>query len=346
MEVDKSQWKVLQQALIEWQDTGKLSKEQATELKKTIVFKQNERQQVAQYFFFIALFCTLLAFGALFLNEKLLERLKHYLSWNDIAIAAIAALLAIVWLWYTGRKRSHISPAVYEIYMVLGGLAILTSLIYTCKYLGIDQTYTAFLSIALPTLLIVSTYMRSSALWIGAIVTSVCWYSSFTVWLSANNLFLGMNYPMRYTLFGLLILGISLLQPKIKPLAFSARITYTAGLVLLFTGLWFVSIFGNFNSITAWQHVRQVHVVPYAVFFALASGLSFYLGIKYKDELARDFGILFLLINLYTRYFEYFWDAMNKGIFFIILAVTFGVLGRWLEKKKRSERKMSPIKEG
>ena len=68
----------------------------------------------------------------------------------------------------------------------------------------------------------------------------------------------------------------------------------------------------------------------------MASAVTFYLGVRYNDDIARDFAVLFLLINLYTRYFEYFWDSMNKGLFFLVLALTFGVLGRWLEKKKRS----------
>ena len=31
-------------------------------------------------------------------------------------------------------------------------------------------------------------------------------------------------------------------------------------------------------------------------------------GHKIKDDLRPRHGILFLLINLYTRYFEYFWN--------------------------------------
>jgi hypothetical protein len=33
---------------------------------------------------------------------------------------------------------------------------------------------------------------------------------------------------------------------------------------------------------------------------------------------------------------------MNKGVFFLILAVTFGLLGRWLERKNRAAAKKSP----
>src|SRR5580698_7340449 len=97
MEVDKCEWELLQRALREWEHTGQLTAEKAEELKRSISFKGSERQQIAQYFFFIALFCTLLAFGAIFLDEKLLEKIKAYFSWSDLVIALITAVLSVLW---------------------------------------------------------------------------------------------------------------------------------------------------------------------------------------------------------------------------------------------------------
>jgi hypothetical protein len=336
MQVDKSEANIIIRALDEWERTGALGSAEASRLKATIAMKQTVRQQIAQYFFFIALFCTLLAFGAIFINEKLLERLKVYFSLNDLMIGLITAVLCALWFWYVGKKRRHISPSAYEIYMVLGGLAALTSLLYFCKDFGLDKTYTAFLSMSLPLLAVLAVFFRSRALWIGTLLTSVAWYGSLTAWQSQNNLFLGMNYPVRFTVFGALLITISFGQRKIRLLMRFRRMTYTAGLIIFFTGMWGMSIFGNFNTLVGWQQVRQIHVLAYSVVFGIAAAASFYLGIKFKDELARDFGVLFLLINLYTRYFEYFWDAMNKGIFFLVLAVTFGILGWWLERKRSS----------
>jgi len=334
MEVDKNEQAILQQALDEWEHTGKLTVEQAASLRETIVAKQSDRQQIAQYFFFIALFCTLLAFGAIFLNEKLLEKIKVYFSLSDLVIGGIAGILSVLWFWYVGKKRDRINPAAYEVYMVLGGLSVLTSLVYFCKELGIDKTYTTVLGLAFPLLIVIAQLFRSRALWIGAIITAIGWFSTYTTLRSADNLFLGMNYPMRFTAFGLVVLGAAFIQAQVKQISFAGRITYTAGLIILFTGLWGVSIFGNYNTLAGWHQVRQIHVLAYSIVFGVAAALSFYLGIRFKDEPARDLGVLFLLINLYTRYFEYFWDTMNKGIFFLVLAITFGFLGWWLERKR------------
>ncbi len=338
MEVDKNEATLLHRALNEWEHNGSITGEQADELKKNITIRQNDRQQIAQYFFFIALFCTLLAFGAIFLSEKLLEKIKAYFSWSNMVITLITAGLSLLWFWYIGRKRKQISNSAYEVYMALGCLSALTSLVYLCKELGIDKTYTAFLSLALPVLLIISVLLRSRAIWIAVIFTLVAWYGSYTTWQSADNLFMGMNYAVRYTLLGLLLLGFSFAQTYFRPFKFTRHITYVAGMLLFFAGLWAVSIFGNYNSLAQWHQVRQVHVLAYSIVFGLAAAASFYLGIRYKDELARDFGVLFLLINLYTRYFEYFWDSMNKGIFFLILAVTFGFVGWFLERRGKAPR--------
>ena len=343
MEVDKTEIKILERALDEWTQKGLLTNDKATELKETIVPRQTDRQQVAQYFFFIALFCILLAFGAIFINEKILEKIKAYFSWSNLVISLITAALSAIWFWYIGKKRNKLNPAAYETYMVLGGLSILTSLLYICKEINADTSYTAFLALSFIALIPLSTLLRSQALWIGAILAAICWFGIFSIVQSKDNLFLSMNYPLRYTVLGGIILIAALLQGHIKALAFTKGVTYVTGLILLFTGLWAVSIFGNYNTLAEWEKIRQIHVLAYSIVFGLAAVASFYLGIRYKDSIARDFGMLFLLINLYTRYFEFFWDAMNKGIFFLILAITFGFVGWWLDKKKGFRIKANPV---
>jgi len=336
---DKNEWKSLQNALSQWENTGKISPEKADELRKDIIYT-TDRQQIAQYFFIIALSCTLLAFGAIFIDDKLLEKIKGYFDLNNIIIASITTAIAVFWFWYVRKRKDKFTPFTYEMYMVLGGLAAITSLVYVCKVIGSGGAYTLFLFIAALLLFILSIWFQSKALWLAGILSFMGWYGAFSNLHSSNYLFLGMNYPMRFTIFGLLILILSLFQSKIKILVVNQRITYIAGLVIFFTGLWGISIFGNFNYLDEWEKVKQTHVLTYSIVFGLIDILVFYLGIRYHDELTRDFGVLFLLLNLYTRYFEYFWDTMNKGIFFLILAITFWLLGRWLEKKKRQNKQL------
>ena len=334
MEVDNSEWNIIQEALRVWEQEGKISAGQKETLLESVHLKKPEHQ-VAQYFFIIAISCTLLAFAAIFIDDRLLETIKSYFSLSNWVIAAVTGLLSAAWFYYLRQKKRRFSAVSFECFMVLGGLTALTALVYACKDFEQRLHYSTLLLLATLLLAGLGAGFRSVALWTAALVGLCGWYGAFTSWQSYGNLFLGMNYPVRFAVLGLLILGGAQLQRKVPRLSAFRRITYVFGLLTLFTALWGMSVFGNYGSYAQWTAVRQTQVLLYAVLFAAAAGLAFYLGIRNRDSLTRDVGILFLLINLYTRYFEYFWDNINKGIFFLLLAVSFWLLGRWIEKRKR-----------
>ncbi len=334
MHVNKQESEIIQSALDQWGKENILSPEEVERLKATLDVQRSERQTIAQYFFIIALSCALLAFGAIFIDEKLLEQLKKYFSLNNIAIAIATGALTTAWFWYIYRAKYRLSNWTYEIYQVFGALGTLTSLVYFIKTISPGGAYTLLFSLSGITLFALSIGFRSRSLWVCGLLALIAWFGNFTTDHSTAYLFLGMNYAVRYTVFGLLLLLASWVQLHIKPLQYSHRITYVVGLFLFFSALWAVSIFGNVNYLSEWAKMRQVHVIGYSIVFAIAAIGSFGLGIKYKDDVARDMGILFLLANLYTRYFEFFWDSMNKGLFFLIIAVTFGILGSQLQRKK------------
>lgn len=56
-------------------------------------------------------------------------------------------------------------------------------------------------------------------------------------------------------------------------------------------------------------------------------------GARLYDARFTGFGIVFLAIDLYTRYFEHFWDRLSLGNFFLlggVLAMAFGyACERW-----------------
>ena len=337
MELDKNEWKTVKKVLAEWQEQGSITKEKAQELRKGVELKRTDNQQIAQYFFLVALSCILLAFGAIFIDDKVLERLRIYFSLSNIVIAVLAAAVSVLWFWYVRKKRASLSRTAYEIYLVVGALSSLISLTYICKETGFGGKYSGFLFAASALLFSLSTGFRSRFLWVSGILALMGFYGAITNLYSVNDEFLGMNYPIRFSLFGLILLGLAVLQKQRNIWPETERISFVMAMLILFTGLWGVSIFGNYNDLSEWAKVRQSQVLVYGLIFGLAAAASFWLGIKYKDDAARDMGIFFLLANLYTRYFEFFWDNMNKGIFFVILAASFYGVGRWLEKKRNRD---------
>jgi len=334
MDVDNHDWKVIETALAKWQAEGKLSAAQAEELKKSINLRK-PGQQIARYFFLIALSCTLMAFSAIFIDDKFLERVRKYFDLGHLTIAFLVGAIALSWFAYIRKKQTLINSAAFEVYLVLGGLATLTSLVYICKEIGFGDNYWGFLSIAVILLFSLSIIFRSTVLWIGGIAATLLWFGSVTYNLGNGHAFLGMNYPVRFVLLGAAVLGLSHLQKNYPRLAYSQRISFIAGLLILFTSLWGVSVFGNYTSLDLWFTIRQTHVLGYAFLFGAAALAALYMGIQIKDDMLRDLGILFLLLNFYSRYFEYFWNAMHKGLFFAVLAVSFFFVGRWIERRRK-----------
>ncbi len=330
----KREQEAIKRAIDEWESSGKLTMEKATELRQNIATNDGHQTSVAQYFFIIAISCILLSFGAIFIDDKLLEQVKTYFALSNLFITIVCTAISALWIGHVYKITHRISETTYEVYLGFGALSVLTTLIYLCKDIGAGHGYNGYLALSAITLFTLSVIFRSSAFWIIGILAMMGWYGAFTDWLSTDYSFLGMNYPLRFTVFGLIVMGLSFIQQKINKLEFTHRITYLSGLLIFFTGFWGVSVFGNYNHYSEWLAVRQTQVIIYSILFAASSVAGFFLGMKCKDNVTRDCSILFLLINLYTRYFEFFWDNMNKGIFFLILAVLFWFTGRWLDKRR------------
>ncbi|XZF15129.1 hypothetical protein ACTHGU_03260 [Chitinophagaceae bacterium MMS25-I14] len=335
MELDNQERMLVERMLDEWEHSGRISKELKLELKKTIAVKKTAANVIARYFFIVAVSCMLLAFSSIFIDEKLIETIRRYFSLSNLTVALLTATLTIVWFWFVRRRRHHFSAFSYEVYMIVGGLGALTSLIYLWKNNTSPSHYTTLLLLSTLLLGVLSAGFRSSVLWFATLISFCGWYSAFSSWQSTDGMFLGMNYPLRFTVFGVLLLGLSLLQHRVRRLSFGQSTTYILAMSVCFTALWGLSVFGNYNNLEAWEQVRQTQVIGYAFVFGAAAGVSFYLGIRYKDDLARDFGLVFLLVNIYTRYFEYFWNTMHKGIFFLILAASFWLIGRRIEHLRK-----------
>lgn len=77
-------------------------------------------------------------------------------------------------------------------------------------------------------------------------------------------------------------------------------------------------------SIDAPGHGEWVWVVV----FTLATIGQIVLGARLKSGLVLGFGVTFLAIDLFTRYFESFWNRMDQGLFFFLggaLALGIGI---------------------
>ncbi|MFW6365770.1 MAG: hypothetical protein ACOC2H_04765 [Spirochaetota bacterium] len=104
------------------------------------------------------------------------------------------------------------------------------------------------------------------------------------------------------------------------------------GLLYFFVSLWILSIFGNYNDPGFGNGSPLAELLVFSLLFGAAAITCIITGIKTDDKTMRSFGLTFLFINLYTKYFEYFWNVAHKALFFAVLGLSFYLLGRYSEK--------------
>jgi uncharacterized membrane protein len=80
---------------------------------------------------------------------------------------------------------------------------------------------------------------------------------------------------------------------------------------------------------------HQARDVWFILLLTLLSGAGIYLGVAWESPVFLNTGLVFFAVNLYTRFYEYFWDAMPKSLFFIIAGAALILGGVWVERMRR-----------
>lgn len=177
-------------------------------------------------------------------------------------------------------------------------------------------------------------WFPSKLAWLFSLLSLGSWVGAETGYVSGwGAYYFGMNYPLRFALFGLVLIFCgSYLFNQWEDKREFLRPTRAVGLIYLFVALWVMSIFGNYGDIETWRSAKQIELFHWSILFAAASIVAIYHGVKYDDGMTRGFGLTFIFINLYTRFYEYFWEGTHKAIFFALLALSFWYLGSRTEK--------------
>ena len=99
------------------------------------------------------------------------------------------------------------------------------------------------------------------------------------------------------------------------------------GLLYLNLALWFLTLFGR--------------PLDWVLIFTAAGVVQIIAGARLHDARFTGFGIVFLAIDLYTRFFEHFWDPQSAGIFFLVAGALAMLLGYAFERQARAPERSS-----
>lgn len=336
MKVDQEKSEFLDEMLSHWIEEKLLSEDQVKKLKNSYETKTFDWRRLAQYSFWIAMACGVISLGALLIDDKILNYLRFLFDASDLMISILSAIAAVLVYYFAFKRKKSMAHQVFSNEaLVFSGIMLTANAI---AYLGkaIDNGNSHFSLLILGSVFIygiLAYIFRSRLIWAFVLLSLGAWFGTETGYLSRWNwYFIGMNYPLRFVVFGAVVTGLSFLMKRSEKLNLFYQTNYICGMVYLFISLWLLSVFGNFGTLEEWYSVRQLSLFYWGLISAAVSLLSIFIGLKYRDDIAREFGITFLFLNLYTRYFEYFWDSWNKALFFSVLAISFWLIGRKAEK--------------
>lgn len=332
---------MLDQAIGKWLQEGVVDEATAQRLRNGYTVREDNAGVLSVYAFIAAVSCGLLAFGALVMDEKWIELLRRQFGFSELIVGLCFLVLTLVLVYMSRRRRQRHPEAVAanEALSVTVVMSLAVALAYLGRSVGyMGGNYAPVLFIAAVCYGGLALLLRGYLLWITALLCLCGWWGAQTYsWSAGSAYFLGMNYALNMTLFGALVWLLSLLLKHAGSFRIFFRPTYICGLLMFLTAAWTLSIFGNNGSFESWLAMRQGRLWYWALLFtALLGGLLWY-AIRSKDNTLRDICLLFLLLNIYTRYFEYFWDHTNKGLFFAILALSFWWVGKKAEQWRRKQ---------
>jgi hypothetical protein len=288
-------------------------------------------RKLAKYSFWIALFSIISSVSAALLDRMLRELLEVLFDAPALLKCGLLALAA-AGLYRLGlAKRQQAPDRVYlnEAIFFLGVLA--TGGAVSQFGAAVDTGsghYSLLLLLSFLVYAVLGVVFESNLIWVFALISLGGWMGTETGYMSGwGAYYLGMNYPLRFVLFGALLTGCALAFERHPAAAKFYRSTLVVGLLYLLIALWIMSIFGNYGDMRSWGQVKQIELFHWSILFGAAAGWAIYHGLRHDNDITKGFGVTFMGINLYTRFFELFWNNLHKAIFFALLAASFWYIG-------------------
>ena len=137
--------------------------------------------------------------------------------------------------------------------------------------------------------------------------------------------FADIQDPKWMAVIALITIGIGLWHERRLELSVLRRCVGFGALYLIF-GLLYLNL-------SLWFLTLPRGPLDWVLIFTAASITQIIVGARLHDARFTGFGIVFLAIDLYTRYYEHFWDQLSLGVFFLlggVLAMAFGyACERW-----------------
>jgi hypothetical protein len=293
-------------------------------------------KRLAKYSFWISIVSIVIAAAAVVTDDYLLGLIEKIFKAPAMIRSLFMAVIAIGFYTFGVRRKNRAPEKIYsnEAVFVLGVLSTATAIAFFGEAIDTGSGHFSILVLLAAGIYgILGLWFPSKLVWVFSLLSLGGWIGAETGYASGwGAYYLGMNYPLRFVLFGIVLTAAGAALPKWTLRKDFSRPTLSMGLLYLFIALWIMSIFGNYGDLHTWRDAPQIELLHWSLAFGIAAVGAIYFGIRKDDAMVRGYGITFLMLNLYTRFFEHFWSSMHKAAFFAVLAASFWYIGTRAEK--------------
>ncbi|MFO1520017.1 MAG: hypothetical protein U1F57_10200 [bacterium] len=255
---------------------------------------------------------------------------------GSLGVNGILLLIASAGLFYAGLRMSLDPQARYpyssKLVLTCAIMTLLPALIMLGHTSGMEERGIFWLLglVVFPLVFILAYRFQNIFLLILGLIQFFQWVGSFNRMHGRSTYELEIVDPRVMAVVSLAVIAIGTyheLKLKERTLHFY-KAYQVLGLLYLNLSLLILSIYPKASAF------------PYVVLLTLATLGQIVAGARLHNGIFLGFGVTFLAINLYTRFYERFWDSLDKGLFFLLGGLAlfgFGVTFEMLSRKSKTE---------
>jgi uncharacterized membrane protein len=240
------------------------------------------------------------------------------------------------------RFRWHL-PRTGNALVIVGCLLLGGAVFALARFLSPDGDHWSVLMLILAALYAIVAYAtKNPVVLVLTLLSLATWFGAETGYASGwGAYYLGLNYPVRFALVSPLVVAVGYFHARWGETRFPgfSRVYYALGLLYLSLALWIMSIWGPGRDMLMGSANAHLTLAMLSLLWLVVSFAMFLAGTRFSDRMFRGFGITFIILNLYTRFFEYFWDEMDKYWFFIVLGAVTLIVGIVIERRQRTRKR-------
>lgn len=336
MKANKKETVLLKRAIEEWEKNALISKEQAETLGNSIEKSRFDWQSLSFYAFVFAIASIIISGVALLADKWLMTMLEKIVDASEGYKAAFFSIVSVI-LFYFGARASHQGHSKIYSYKALSLLGVLTTAValvyFNIEIYGSEGKLSPIILLAVLLYGALGVLLRSQLVWGAGLISLFLLFGAETGYqVGWQGYFWGMSPIVRFIPFCLLLLFLCYVLRHVRFFNPFYDTTFAFCLISLLCAAWAASVLGNHVSFASWSAVSQATVLPWGLAFLTMAIICMWLGTKYNKDLMRDIGIISIIVNLYSRYFEFGWGLFHPALFFALLGFSFWIIGKKAEK--------------